>query len=87
MPLQVLPVPERVSGPTPLLLRTPAPLIAPEKVSEALIFPVVAWFCYQELRRFTGPPAEGSAWGFAPTVPRSCRGRDRAIARPGKCGF
>jgi exosortase len=34
-----------------------------------LIFPVVAWFCYQELRRFAGPPAHGSAWGFAFVLP------------------
>jgi len=34
-----------------------------------LIPPVVAWFCYEELRRFRGQPVDGSAWGFALLVP------------------
>ena len=34
-----------------------------------LIPPVVAWFCYDELRRFKGQPVTGSAWGFAFLVP------------------
>ena len=34
-----------------------------------MIPPVVAWFCYEELRRFKGQPAVGSAWGFALLVP------------------
>ena len=34
-----------------------------------LIPPVVAWFCYEELRRFKGQPVDGSAWGFAFVLP------------------
>ena len=34
-----------------------------------LIPPVVAWFCYEELRRFKGEPVNGSAWGFAFLLP------------------
>lgn len=34
-----------------------------------LIPPVVAYFVYEELSRFKGGPATGSAWGFAVLVP------------------
>ena len=34
-----------------------------------LIPPVVAWFCYQELRRMRAEPVDGSAWGFAFLLP------------------
>lgn len=34
-----------------------------------LVPPLVGYFVYEELRRFSGPAAQGSAWGFALLVP------------------